>query len=621
MNAAVAVLVPVAALLLGRPVVRRLDAECDLKWTERLLAATAVGCLPLAAAVWVIGSLRYDGPAMAGVLAVALAVGLALNGRRPPTLPAGLRPRSRVETLIAGLCLALALAEVLTALAPPSDHDSLRYHLALARRDLEEGRLAVHYGWSAYEFFPPLAPLLTRIAFALGSAQGAQVLNALWAPVAALAALAVAHRLGAGRIAALGAAAMVLSTRMVIHLAGGVGVDLPLAAFAGTLFVLLAVLAEKPQPRLGLLTGLTAAALVNTKHQGLVAVACLCLPLLPALFGSAQGRRAALTAAATAAALLTPWLIRNGLVTGNPLFPAFHHVIAPEGIDIFADGVAANRHGSGLGFMLAVPWLVFIEQQRFDGLHFGFPLILIGLPFALPGAGRIRWAALAAVVLYLLAWAAIMPQMLRFLLPMLPLMAALAAVGLERAAALGRVHAAARLGLASALGLAILVQGGFLAATLRRKVPPVLGLESAETYLAQPAFRWSAHAEACGFVAARLEDGEHWLGLMNDPSYYCPQASAFPQIRPGDEADLYTRRPLPAVAPAELAEAMKQRRVRWVLVVNNLGVDVEPLVFAKHRYDRVIEPVLAGLAPSFIGPTARVYQGADVIRALGREAR
>lgn len=161
----------------------------------------------------------------------------------------------------------------LSALAPPIDHDTIRYHLTLPRRDLELGRITLWFGWSIYEFFPPLASLLTRMAFALGGAEAAQMLNVAWVGLAACWAGLLVRRLGCGPQAALAAALLVVGQRVTLNLGSAVTTDFPLVAFIGAAVTV--ALSKRHAVALGLLLG----AAMACKYHGIVAALALLVPL------------------------------------------------------------------------------------------------------------------------------------------------------------------------------------------------------------------------------------------------------------------------------------------------------------------------------------------------------
>lgn len=608
----------IVACGLGRPVLDYLDNNRRLNPLERIVVAGLLGAMVEATIVALVGSYEYSTWSMTAVLATSGVIALALNRRTElprSALLAGLTPAA--QCMIAG-ALILWLLVAAGAFAPPADHDTMRYHGTLIRRDFELARIAVHYGWSAYEFMPPLSELLSRMAYALGGIGAAQFLTSVWLAAAAAGAAILALRIGAGSTAAALAALLVIGQRVSIHLGAAVTVDFALATFLAASTALLLAWRDAPTPRLAILLGLVLGGMANVKYHGFVLAAILALPM----FWAAARRRIPapqlITVAAIATLAVLPLLIRNLSVTGNPVFPMFHHIFGPENLDIFAEPGMSNRRGEGLAFLFSLPWTIFTSQLTFDGLQFGFPFVLIFLPFAFVAPRPEKWLLLGVAGLYLAVWGAAMPHLLRFFIAVLPVLGALAADGATRVAhlawSLGRP---AKIAFAGLVAVGLFVQSMFIAATTLRRLPAALGLESQVDYLEQPAFLEVTHARACQFIEENLRPGETYLSLLQEPTFYCPQRSAIVQLLPGDAEWLYKRsKSLPQVPAAQLARFLSESRLRFVVTPQRVVYDDHKLVFAKYRFDDTLLPVLRQLSPILETKSARVYDGDAVIRAL-----
>lgn len=618
----IAALVVVALLIaltgLGRPVVRVLGP--GLSPSEQWLAAPLVGTLPMAALILAVGGQSYTPTTMAAVLAVTLAIALWAFARESWHLPTP--PPGRIWRLWVGVALVLVAVAALSAYAPASDHDTIRYHLTLPRRDLELGRFTLWFGWSVYEFFPPLASLLTRLVYALGGVAAAQLLDVGWMVLAAMWAGLLAARLGGGPATMALAALLFMAQRVVVNLAPAVTVDIPLAALVTAATTIGLALAEGAlAPRRGtVLLALLLGAMVNVKYHGGIAALAVLTPLGLLMLAARRSPAGLVMAGLGGLLLVVPLLLRNAAVTGNPVFPLLHPVFVAGGLDPFARyaAVMAERvvlPGGGFG----LPWTMFVEQGRFDGLQFGFPLALVALPFAFTAQWRQRLACLATYGLYVLVWWLAMPHLLRFQLPMLGGLMALTALGLARVGEAARGVPALRPALALFTVVAMAVQGLFVGSSAIHRIPAALGSLSAEQALEAPAFVYYSLISPCRWLEARLRPGERYLALVNDPSVHCPQAAALHDLDPGEAATYYSARPLPAIDAAALAERLERGHVRYVLVgATNPASDDDPKAFAKHRHDAVLLPLLRGLPPAFTSPSGNVYDAAPAIAALRR---
>ncbi|WP_096701945.1 hypothetical protein [Magnetospirillum sp. 15-1] len=123
-------------------------------------------------------------------------------------------------------------------------------------------------------------------------------------------------------------------------------------------------------------------------------------------------------------------------------------------------------------------------------------------------------------------WYYFMSQQVRFLLPVMPIFAAFAALGLGRAWAMTADIRPARLLLAGAVLVLAINQGLFVGIYATLRLPPALGLKSAAAYHRDAPTMQGAFYENCTYVTRHLEPGERYLGLIWPHSYYCPQSTA-----------------------------------------------------------------------------------------------
>jgi hypothetical protein len=167
------------------------------------------------------------------------------------------------------------------------------------------------------------------------------------------------------------------------------------------------------------------------------------------------------------AALLLPlpWYARSFLASGNPVFPELYGLFGapPErwsaqsqaGLDAFLDAFGRPRT---LANLLTLPWHMTIHGAAYHGAL--GPLFLILLP-GLLALRRLRGAApaLALFTLGVLAlWASPLASFqMRFLVPLAPLLAVLAALGAGRLLAAARAVGGPRAARLAGLGLAALL--------------------------------------------------------------------------------------------------------------------------------------------------------------------
>ncbi len=433
---------------------------------ERLVLGFAAAlplCFALAAAGWLS---RTSAFVLLGL--ALLGLGLGLRGKRiPGDAPAGFGAAEIVPLLMLGAAL---LPSFWIAINPAVNWDAAVYHLTLPRIYLEQGGF-VPLEMSVYAVWPHGPQLL----YAFGLLFGGPPLAKLMHFASGLLVLAgLRHALGRSglacwRFGAWVAMALFVMHPLVLFELQTAYVDLTQALFFLAAFLGLARAAEAGSDADGylLLAGFAAGAVAVCKPTGLLFLPAL-LPLLVSCFLArrCRGLGSALTAmllrfAAPILLLWLPWVWRSFRLTGNPFYPFFWDLFGgPDWNAALGDQLLAWQRGMGMGRSpldyLLLPWRVLTEGDRgyenFDGR-----LALVAIPFLLlalwraarPEPPALLRPALATSAIYFALWA-MSSQQMRFLIPILPLLAL--AGGLAAAELAGRFFPRRPL-LASALAL------------------------------------------------------------------------------------------------------------------------------------------------------------------------
>jgi len=531
-------------------------------------------------------------------------------------------PATAIWTVIGVIVLSL----IVQGLAPPSDYDSLNYHLALPQRDLEQGRIEADWYGGAFAFFPQLSEHLYRLSLAVIGQDAAQPVTGLFGIFLALGSALLAQALGQSALVAALAALMTVAVRATVWELATCEVEPQLAVFtACSLLMLLRWRTGGGMPA-AILFGMMVGGGALVKYHGLVIGACF-LPVI--LCDLAAGRvrwREVAAAGIIAAAAVAPHCLRNFYYTGNPLFPLLTEIFNP-GVPRQFDIAGSFGRGRSLLDFLRVAWDVSIlPTWYFDGAVLGAPYFLAFAPIALTMARRPGAVPLAMVTLiYFAAWFWLLSQQVRFLIPVTPCLAVFAAVGVARAWLLS-----ARAGKVATIVTGVLLaatQGLFVGAYAGMRLPAALGrVEPAHYLVATPTFGGSFYG-ACTFVRERLAPQEWILAMIAPHSYYCPQARAIvsPAL-PEEQAFWAQGKSLPDLDAGELAQALDRYRVRFVIVPGQRefrrGVALAPTIedtdLQKDRFGRVLAPVLRELTPLYHDSTAAVYDGTAVMQALTR---
>lgn len=459
-----------AGTLLLRPLGGSGDRLLDV--LNRLAAGAILFGMVTFAAGW-LGFV--SAPATIVVTGVAAASGtVALRTARLPSLRAW--PRWQVALL--ALLVLYALVDVLATCAPISSPDALYYHAADPEHFERWGEVRELPGvWNSYQ------PYLTE-SLVLDGLLLWNVLQGAFAPLiltlgAAAAVAGAAHRLG-GRTLGLLAAAIFFAQPFMTWTATSTFVEGPLAFFVALAAWNAARWLRGGRAEALALAGLFAGAAAATKYTGAAAAVAVGLVVL------ALGRRR-LTARAVAALVLpallvaAPWYAKNAILTGDPVYPLLAGGPNPEAQEARRQVLEGYGRGrSPLDFLL-LPVRLLSDGNAFDRGDFLSPLFLTFAPlgFLLRGRRGPVAAVWLAVAVYVGAWF-LSSQQTRFLVPIMPPLAILAALGMVALAGRGRV---ARLAVV-AVTVAALGTGAAVSARYAAQfVPVAAGIESHNEFL------------------------------------------------------------------------------------------------------------------------------------------
>lgn len=618
---------------LGLPLVRRLDSGGVLDQGEQVAAAFLLGAIVLYFAVFTVGPFRLDFLSMSAVLGVA-AIAAVPGLRRLPwrtwwsDLTRLLVARRPIDGLSAALWTAVlltALSALLQGMAPPNDYDSLLYHLSIPQLDLERGRIMPAWDRGlVHPFFPELTGHLVRLVLATAGEPAVQMVTALFGFVAAASAAFLVRRMGGGPRIGLAAALMVLACRMVVWEMATPEVEVALTAFGGLALVVTLAWRDQGGTRLMILAGLLMGGGLLVKFHGGVMALAIGMPIVWGLVRAPARIGQVVAGAAFGIGLFVPHMVHTAMLTGNPVFPLLNNVFQPGGVEYFANLRAQYGIGRGLLDLLVTPWVFSVApMQHYDGMVLGAPYLVALAPLAVAARPRRGWAVLAVVLTYYVIWFYLLSQQVRFLMPIVPMLAAFAALG---AAVLIRETAGAwRWAALLLLAVLALNQSLFVGIYAALRLPPALGLMSAADYHAKSPTLGGAFYTPCMWLRQHMAPGDRLLSLARPHSYYCPQAAAQLSLFPGEEKSWLRTGTPPPLDRAEFLDKFRAANFRWVMISRGLehrrtdsgAPEMRSVDVTGDRLGVHLKDVLATLTPVAGDAFVAIYDGRAVLEALG----
>jgi len=367
----------------------------------------------------------------------------------PPRIGAArLNTLSWLHWALGAMIVLIAISDLVEALAPAADGDTLAYHFAQPIRFLSAHRII--FVPRAVDATSPMLVNMTYLPlFALG---GERAVN-LWLFVSGWAAIVFVavfvHRFLSG-VWALALLAILATVPAVVYSAGTGQVEIRLALFV-TIACLAAVAARSRRDiAFVVIAGMAAGFYAGGKYTGLLFVAAVGLAML---YGKGGIRRASIYSA-TAVIAGFQWYFWNWLHTGDPFFPMLFDFVGVKDSTIWNAAQQLYFRQEFFGSELAVPRNLFWffaypfkatldALPAFESARTGLgPYLLLVFPLVVAFLWRHGRAAVGhalfpvaviVIVFYALWFFTGSSQRIRHLLPLLPISFAIATMAAVRA--------------------------------------------------------------------------------------------------------------------------------------------------------------------------------------------
>jgi hypothetical protein len=438
-----------AALGLGATVTDRLVAKRDILGA---LLALAVGLWLLAVVTLVAGAVSITKVPLVCLTLLCWLLPAPRKFVRDFQISTD-RTDSWAKLMVACVVIA-AVLNLAGTLAPPFEYDELEYHLG-ALADYQRAGHIVFLPHNFYSNLPQLTEMLYLLATTLTSDIAAKLLHWVFGLLGALAVFGVARRLWS-RAVGLTAAALFYCTPFVQDLGQTARIDLATAFFATIAFGALVIGSEEENRNLIWLSALCAGAAIATKWTAIPVV------LLPSIgfLACRQKFRLLPPFILLGVAMVAPWLVKNWLLAGNPVYPLFYQWFPHPYWSAAQAAMFSGKHYATFGwgtvgqFFLLLWNYSFVEPGAVPLLLMTAPLVLF-VPRVEPAAKRAGWLVAGSYV----SWFCFTFRPWRFLFPDFGLAAVAGAFAMDK---FGR-DAMVRIALRVAVGIVMLASLATLA--------------------------------------------------------------------------------------------------------------------------------------------------------------
>ncbi len=457
-------------------------------------------------------------------------------------------PEKKYYLLIACVLAVIFVTEVFLCLLPPVSRDALIHHLAIPKLWIRHGGW-FETPWAEFSYFPMNVDLLYLVPLVFGNDVLPAFIHMLfgWGTGYLVYRYLCDHE---GRAWGLLGLLIFASTPMVIRLSITAYVDLGMIFF--TTASVLAYLRWRDsgygEAKWLILSaacmGLAAGTKYNAFITGIFLNGAVCFLYARDTGKQLQAVRWGGVFFLVALAVVSPWLVKNLVLKGNPVYPlldplfSFIHGGREPAAFLAADDVESggfsfirNRmgvYGEEAWQVLLLPLRIFFEgrdhmPQYFDGIL--NPLFALAIPFAFLGRRKGHRFFFLSLIAFVFCMSALTADMrIRYILPTVPFMAILAVQGIRNAMEwLDRVRSrlrgittgAAVSSIVLLLGMNLLYLGDLVAGV--RPMHYILGEESREGFISRQVGSYTAVA----FINRNLpEDAVVYLWYLSGRGYY-----------------------------------------------------------------------------------------------------
>ncbi|OQA92129.1 MAG: Dolichyl-phosphate-mannose-protein mannosyltransferase [Elusimicrobia bacterium ADurb.Bin231] len=346
--------------------------------------------------------------------------------------------RNTILTVASILSFALLLLNLINCTLPPTERDALKYHLKLPADYVKTGFVRPEPE-NFFSFFPQTTEMLYTFGLLFSNDNAAKLLHFYFGLLTAAVIFLMIKRFAGGTIALLCAIAF-YSVPVASRISSWAYVDLALCFYTILALRYFSLFVDKKDTGALIIAGTMCGIALSIKYLALYTILILFIYLLFAekeTSLSFKKKYVIFLAAAIIPAI--PWLTRNIILTGNPLYPFLYSLFGGAHWDVeranLYSVMLSDSYGLGKSpaAILSLPFNLVLKSKEgapFDG-GIG-PVFTLFLPLILFSAGRdkkIKFLFLYSAAFFAM-WA-FSSQQARFLLPFMAAFSVCLGYGLD----------------------------------------------------------------------------------------------------------------------------------------------------------------------------------------------
>jgi len=412
---------------------------------------------------------------------------------------------------------------LLNGYAPPTDIDSLNYHLSLPKKDIEFGKIIIH-GWNESEYMPMLIENIMRLLLLFGSETIGHQFNFFIFVLIIISIYRIGFNLSLNNKITLLSIVFFILIKGNMWLINTTHNELILSFFLLICVNNYILFKKNLDDFFALHLVFAATALLYTKYHGIIfCLGFFILIIKDTYLQKIKFQKKYILYLVLPIIFFSPLLIRNFILVGDPLFPLFYFYNAISGTKEY--GIDT----SFISFFLTPINFVLFGNRYFDGQYLGSPYIIFLLYCSILFIKKIKIFndILIICLIYYTVWFYGLSQQVRYLIPILSLLCILCSfIFFELLNIFINKHL--RIIYFSIFTIFFLNQIIFLSGYTLLKLPVAVGIQSKQDYLKDKHSDYSFY-DSCTFLNKNLNDN-NYINISIFLSYYCPQKKSLRNI-------------------------------------------------------------------------------------------
>ncbi len=501
------------------------------------------------------------------------------------------------------LAVFLLVASIMAlAYTPPTAKDALIHHLAIPKLWIEHGGF-YDLPFMIHSYYPMNVDLLYIVPLLFKNDIIPNYIHLSFGLLTAF----IIYRYLKRRVEktyALAGVLIFLSTPIIIKLSTAAYVDLGLLFFSSlSLVALLEWQEQNFKIKWFIISAISCGLTMGTKYNGLIVFLLLTLAV-PYLYirrhkDSLKAIRYGFLYALISLTIFSPWMIKNYILTGNPVYPLYDSIFNGTNVNTVGSlGIFQIReliYGESWWEIMLIPLRIFFtgadgSARQFDGVL--TPILLIFLPFSFlnkrgEGKDDIRYLLLFALLYFLIVFFKT-DMRIRYILPVLTPLVILTVYGIRNVyyvyGRISKVLCVSVCGLLLALNINYLYQQFKISEPLSY----IAGRVSRDQYLGKRLGNY----EAFKFINENLpKDVKIMLLFLGNRGYYCDRPYVYDTYYDGMTLKEIIQRSKNAgeiklaLTKTKVTHLLMNNRFTWEFLRNNLDRDKQNLFGRFIQYD------------------------------------